>query len=427
MRILHLPSSYLPETVGGTEVYVHHLCEGLRGHGHACAVAYHATGPDPGRAFDYEVYRLPERRPRRRADLYLHASETPPPGFADVLKRFRPDVVHFHALTLGAGPDHAGAARRAGIPYVVTYHTPAASCQRGALLRWGEAECDGEMRPGRCAACTLHGQGVPRPLARLLALSPLPHRPLPEGPWVPRVALRSLLAAKQRGWREFMLGAARVVACTAWCKDVLVRNGVPDGRITVARQALPGPDRRRRLRLPAAGRPLRLGFFGRCTREKGPDVLVRAVRVLAEAGLAAACELAGPVPDGEWAWLDSILAAEPNARWVGVKRGPDLTAWLDTLDVAVVPSRTFETGPLTLLEAWDRGVPVVGADRGGIRDFLRSEGLEALLFAPGDPRALAEAVRRAARWPDPLPEVTVPGMDALARRMESVYAGDTTA
>ena len=78
MRILHLPSSYLPETVGGTEVYVHHLCEGLRGHGHACAVAYHATGPDPGRAFDYEVYRLPERRPRRRADLYLHASETPP-------------------------------------------------------------------------------------------------------------------------------------------------------------------------------------------------------------------------------------------------------------------------------------------------------------------------------------------------------------
>src|SRR5207249_2120138 len=110
------------------------------------------------------------------------------------LDRWRPDVVHFHALTLGAGSDHSRALQRRGLPYVVTYHTPSLVCQRGTLMRWGREVCDGVIRPRRCSACTLHGQGWPRPLASLLALSPLPWAALPEGPWVPRLALPSLLA-----------------------------------------------------------------------------------------------------------------------------------------------------------------------------------------------------------------------------------------
>jgi glycosyltransferase involved in cell wall biosynthesis len=155
---------------------------------------------------------------------------------------------------------------------------------------------------------------------------------------------------------------------------------------------------------------------------KGPDLLVQSIRALARAGLPVACELAGPVADGERLWFESLLAAEPSARWVGVKRGPELAAWLDSLDVAAVPSRCLETGPLTLLEAWDRGVPVVGADHGGIRDFLRAAGLDPLLFTPGDPVALADAVRRAADWRATVPEVRIPGMDELVTHMEHIYA-----
>src|SRR5215471_5932418 len=114
MYILHLPSSYLPESVGGTEVYVQHLCAGLESRGHTCTVVYHATTPQGAAAGDPQVKRLPARRPRCRADLYLFQSEEPP-GFADLLRQRRPDVVHFHALTLGAGPDHARVVRNAGV------------------------------------------------------------------------------------------------------------------------------------------------------------------------------------------------------------------------------------------------------------------------------------------------------------------------
>lgn len=430
MRITHLPSSYLPESLGGTEVFVHQLSTALAAAGHATSVVIHGPGVGEAReSFElgYPVFRLPEHLPERRADIYFHSAGRSPPGFARFLTEWKPDVVHFHALTLGAGCDHAQEARRAGIPYVITYHTPTFSCRRGTMTRWGSEPCDGRIDPVPCSACTLQGQGWLRPLAWGAALSPLPWSLLPDGPWIPRLALPSLLGEALELWREFMFGASHLIACANWCRDVLTSNGVPTGRVTVLRQAIAGEDRTRRLRLPlrvaTTENPLRMGFFGRFCRVKGPDLLLEAVRILRAAGLPATAELVGPIDDVERAWAKGLLAEyAESSSYFGVCRGEALTDWLDTLDLAVVPSRWLETGPLTLLEAWDRGVPVIGTDLGGIRDFLRAAGMDPLLFAPEDPEALAAAVLRAAGWSGgEWPAVPVPGMSGLAERMAILY------
>ena len=284
--------------------------------------------------------------------------------------------------------------RKRGLRYYITYHTPTFSCQRGTLMRWGKEVCDGIIKPYACAACSLQGQGLPRPLAALLAASPLSHRVLPDGPWVPRLALKSLLAERLPKWRDFMTGAAHLVACAAWCRDVLVANGVAQEAISVHRQALPGHDRKRRLRLPLAKhRPLRLGFFGRFAWIKGPDLLLDAVRHMEKRGLAVRVEMVGPIPAAEQTWANKLFAAHSKfAAYLGVKRDAALINWIDTLDLVVIPSRWLETGPLTLLEAWDRGVPVAGADLGGIREFMEAAGQESLLFEREDPNSLADAI-----------------------------------
>jgi glycosyltransferase involved in cell wall biosynthesis len=387
-------------------------------------VVHHAVNPGRRSTDGYEVFRLPEHPARGRGDLYFHSRGDEPVGFGEFLDRWRPDVVHFHALTLGAGLDHSRAVKRRGLPYLITYHTPTFSCQRGTLMLWGKEVCDGAMRPQRCAACTLHGQGVPRPLAALLALSPLSWDWLPDGPWIPRLALPSLLAERFNGWREWMRGATRIVACANWCRELLIANGVPAERIGVHRQALPGEDRTRRLRLPLGGhRPLRLGFFGRFAWVKGPDIFLAGLRRLRDRGVPAVGELVGPLAERERAWAERLLpSAHGQDSYLGVKREAGLTDWLDTLDLVVIPSRWLETGPLTLLEAWDRGVPVVGTELGGIPEFMYPAGMGSLLFAPENPDALADAVLRAVHWPGPdLPEVAVNGMAELGRQMESLY------
>jgi glycosyltransferase involved in cell wall biosynthesis len=424
MRIVHLPSSFLPDSLGGSEIYVHHLAEELARQGNESAVVVHGGRKDAGQPSSlYHVERLPSLPPCTRAELYSRLQREQPPGFAEFLDEWRPDVVHFHALTLGAGLAHARLARQRGIPYVVTYHTPTFSCARGTLMLDGRSACDGRIDPNRCAGCVLQGKGWPRPLARLLACSPLPHAKLPDGPWVPRVTLKSLMKTSRGHWQEFMDGAAAIVACAAWCRDVLVRNGVDPAKIAVHRQALPGPTRTRTLRLPLArGRPLRLGFFGRFCWVKGPDLLLDASARLRRQGLDVFCELAGPIPDNERRWADRLLARNAvYAVYKGILHGDALRTWLQSLDLLAIPSRCMETGPLTLLEAWDEGVPVIGADLGGTAEFLAENGLADFRVSPQDSHALADGIRGVAQWRRPAPSVQIRGVQELVSATVDLY------
>jgi glycosyltransferase involved in cell wall biosynthesis len=72
-------------------------------------------------------------------------------------------------------------------------------------------------------------------------------------------------------------------------------------------------------------------------------------------------------------------------------------AVLAGLDLLVVPSLWWENSPLTIHEAWQRGLPVLASDRGGMSELLAQGG--GATFPPGDDAALAALLVRAAREP----------------------------
>lgn len=426
MRVLHLPSSHLPDTVGGTETYVDNLCRALVALGHEPAVAIHVSDGSVSQhaaQFPYAVHRLPAHLPKRRRDVYERSADVEPPGFAQLLAAWRPELIHFHASTLGAGHDHAATADRLGIPYLLTYHTPAISCPRGTMLHLGAQPCDGRMDARRCAACTLDSRGWPSALARLAGRSPFDAAAMPDGPWIARLALPSVLQRSFDRLRQFLIKCARIVACANWCRDVLIVNGVSAEKIVVLRQAIEGQSRMRTLRLPPTPKEgLRIGYFGRICKIKGPDVLLDALAYLRQRRISAMCELVGPVQADEASWFQRRLDRERrHARHLGVLRGDELTRWLDSIDLLAIPSRWLETGPLTLLEAWDRGLPAIGSDRGGIADFLAAAGLQSCAFEAESPASLAAAVERMSCWPGAAPSVQVRGFAQLACEMLQVY------
>src|SRR5439155_22577573 len=89
-----------------------------------------------------------------------------------ILDRELPDIVHFHAFTRGVSVPMVEEVKRRNLQLVFTYHTPAASCQRGTLLRYGEQPCEGNLNLTACARCTLHGLGLNRIAASLLSSIP---------------------------------------------------------------------------------------------------------------------------------------------------------------------------------------------------------------------------------------------------------------
>lgn len=70
----------------------------------------------------------------------------------------------------------------------------------------------------------------------------------------------------------------------------------------------------------------------------------------------------------------------------------DVRPWLANADICLLTSST-ETFPMALLEAMSMSKPVVGPIVGGIPEQI-ADGVNGLLFVPGDPASLADVLRR---------------------------------
>jgi len=183
----------------------------------------------------------------------------------------------------------------------------------------------------------------------------------------------------------------------------LVRDGVPASRVHVVNNAwqetAPPLDRETaRQSLGVEPEGFRIGWVGRLSREKGPDVLIDALGLLQDLPPLLGVSIVG---DGPVAEQQSLLArakrlgVAERITWHGLVR--DAARAFSAFDLFVLSSRTEGT-PLVLFEAMAAGVPIVATRVGGVPDVLSVA--EAALVPSPDPVALAAAIR--AVYDDPV-------------------------
>jgi glycosyltransferase involved in cell wall biosynthesis len=133
-----------------------------------------------------------------------------------------------------------------------------------------------------------------------------------------------------------------------------------------------------------------IGWVGRLSPEKGPDVALAAISRLALFARQEALELA-VIGDGpERTNLQRLalqLGIEPLVRWHSTR--DDAALLMKAFDVLVLSSRTEGT-PMVILEAMSARTPIIATRVGGVPEMLSSE--EALLVPRDDPEALASAI-----------------------------------
>lgn len=142
----------------------------------------------------------------------------------------------------------------------------------------------------------------------------------------------------------------------------------------------------------AAAAPV-LGFVGRLRREKGLDVLIRALPAVVVSFPDVRLLVVGEGPDsGALHELARSKGVLDRVVWMGMCGKLETWQLLTAMDVAVIPSR-FEGFGLAAAEAQAAGLPVVAADVDGLREVI-ADGQTGLLVPPGNPSALAEALVR---------------------------------
>jgi phosphatidylinositol alpha-mannosyltransferase len=157
------------------------------------------------------------------------------------------------------------------------------------------------------------------------------------------------------------------------------------------------------------GDRLRIAFVGQAVERKGLPLLLRAFEALREH---IPCELTVIGPSREE--LAPLLISDEGVRALGKVDDERKHAELEHADVLCAPSLRGESFGMVLTEAFASGTPVIASDIAGYRDVVR-DGVDGVLVPPGDPQALAVALRDLWEEPDRRGRLARAAADDVAR------------
>lgn len=277
------------------------------------------------------------------------------------------DVVHFHNTLPLVSPAGYYGARAAGAAVVQTLHNYRLICP-GALLYRDGTPCEDCVGRAFAWPAVLHGcyRGS-RAATLAVATMTTVHRAL--GTWTQAVD--------------------RYIAITPFAYGKFVAGGLPTDKLAVKANPMAFD--------PGAGenRTGRAVFVGRLDQGKGVEPLLRAWREHPDLPPLTI------VGDGPLApVVEAAASGDGRIEWTGWRSRSDVLAILQSAAALVFPSVLFEGGtPMTLVEAFACGLPVAASDLGSARDVVDGDRL-GRRFTPGDPAALADAVRAVVHAPD---------------------------
>lgn len=343
MKVLLVHNSY--QIAGGEDSVLASEAQLLREHGHEVSI------------FQRDNLSIPDVGKFKLLCDTIWSSDTYS-DFNSVVSNLRPDVVHVHNTFPLISPAIYWAANRLGVPVVQTLHNFRLFCPQAMFLREGKVceDCLGKLPwRGALRGCYRESRLQSTVLASMVSL----HRGL--GTWQNKVT--------------------RYVALNEFCRNKFIEGGLPAERIVIKPNFVDFSP-------PIAVDRKGFLYVGRLSIEKGIDSLVTATGMVDGAKL----QVAGTGPEA------GLLNAAPNITAQGALTGDQVRTAMSGAMALIMPSIWYENFPRTLVEAFGCGLPVIASRIGALAELVE-DGVTGLLFEPGDPASLADAMRWALENP----------------------------
>jgi glycosyltransferase involved in cell wall biosynthesis len=209
-------------------------------------------------------------------------------------------------------------------------------------------------------------------------------------------ALDLYLVAQRKPFRNHLLNVLRavdgVLAQTRQLQAALIQLGCTNTHyVPGCRSApqVPPPQNR-------DSEELRLIFLALIHRQKGPLILLEALRLLAqENSTKVTCDFYGPILEDREEFLRR-LEATPGAHYCGVVQAGTTSGLIAAYDVLILPTYYAAEGhPGVIIEAMQVGVPVISTQHRAVPELI-THGENGFLAPIRDSHTLAEMIRRMA-------------------------------
>ena len=215
-----------------------------------------------------------------------------------------------------------------------------------------------------------------------------------------------------------------VIAVSQFIERILEETGIPPAMINVIPDGIEIPDRlpdaatrlAARAKWGLSEREFLAGHLGNFSAEKGQDLAIRALEMLAGRLPNARLVLGGDITANDLA-ASSLAAAVGSRQVLLAGYQENLYKFFSALDLYIMPSRSEGLGSSALL-AMAHALPVIATNVGGVPEIVE-EGRTGWLVPPESPEALASAMSAAASNPSRLKE-----LGANAREHAKEFSAD---
>ncbi|MFK3666417.1 glycosyltransferase family 4 protein [Ochrobactrum teleogrylli] len=281
-----------------------------------------------------------------------------------LIERFRPNVAHAHNVYHHLSPSIFPVLKAAGIPTVMTAHDLKLACPAYKMLSHNQI-CE------RCKGGRIYNVAVHKCIKDSTALSGL-------------VLVETAIHRTLGLYRNTL---DRIVVPSRFYISKLIEWGWPEEKLVY----IPNFAQTDNLE-PFEHEGDYFTYVGRLAPEKGIGTLIRAAAIAGQKLV-----IAGTGPEEQSL---RALAAETGGdiTFAGYVSGERLHRLIGEAKALILPSEWYENAPISILEAYALGVPVIGADIGGIPEMI-VPGETGMVARTGDAEDLARVMSEAASLP----------------------------
>jgi glycosyltransferase involved in cell wall biosynthesis len=179
------------------------------------------------------------------------------------------------------------------------------------------------------------------------------------------------------------------ITLSEFARTKFIQGGLPPEKLTVKPNFLPD------FSFQSDALRNHVLYAGRLSPEKGIQILDRAWREISPSNIP--LYVAGDGPEKEI--LLQLSSEKDNVRYLGKLDRVSLDRFIAQSRFVIIPSVCYENFPMSILDAFRLGVPVVASQLGSIMELVRNSET-GLLFNPGDPADLAAKVNWLWNHPD---------------------------
>lgn len=299
---------------------------------------------------------------------HLSKLDWSPRAYGDIkalIRKFRPDVAHFHNIFYMMTPAVYYACKEEGVPVIQSQHNFRIFCSNGLFYRDNRIceDClDKSLRQGVYHGCYRNSRLLTAFVAAMLKKH-----------W------------QRRTWLDMV---DIYITATQFSRQKLIQGGIPAEKIVIKPNFVyPDPGMRR----TDEGYAL---YVGRLSREKGIESLLEAWRAVPHFPLRIIGN--GPLADSLKDYVAKHRMA--NVAFLGYVTREVYEENMKKARFLVVPSYCYENFPRVIVEASAYGVPVVSSNIGTLKELVQ-DNINGLVFDPRNSKQLMERIEILIRDP----------------------------